>query len=177
MDVGWASAGYEHRNILRSFECAPTLPPRFQDRTRQHIRDHWAHKLQRRIHKLKPPLAPPEYLKVFVSEDERIDALAWFELKMAPDDPTTVQAQIGALAVRPEVQRSRLGSEGLDLVRETAAKWGRENSATSMRLIGDVHIKNDPCKALISEHGWTLVDEAIIDKHQKWAAAYLIEDD
>lgn len=177
----WLSAGSHHRPKLEHFECGPKLTPRYGPRLAsfRHTREHWAYALQRKIHRLEPPVVPPEYLKIHLDDDsDRIDALAWFEVKISPDDPATVSVQIGALAVSPDCRRDGLGSEGLDLVQETAAVWTREYSpqVTHMVLTGDVHPKNEACMALITARGWSLLDKRAAGGYRTWGAAYRIDE-
>jgi GNAT superfamily N-acetyltransferase len=108
---------------------------------------------------------------------ERINALAWFEMQVKPKEPDTVYVQIGALAVQPQAQRKGFGADGLELIKTTAAGWARRRSPdiTLMRLSADVHVRNEPCIALISARDWSPLGKPNIEKYQQWGAAYRIQ--
>ncbi|BCT75988.1 hypothetical protein SCMU_18300 [Sinomonas cyclohexanicum] len=174
----WIPARAEHWALLQAFRCMPPLTPRYGDRTKRQVREHWANQLERNIHKIhKLPVRPPEHLLIALNVTPlRINALAWFEMKIKAGEPDAVYVQIGALAVHAQMQRNHLGAEGLELIKQTAAEWARAKSSriNLMRLEADVHAKNNPCISLISGAGWTALGKARSDGYQPWGAVYRV---
>ena len=172
----WLPAAPGHERYLKQFVCTQPITER-NHFGKPVASDPWSHTVQKLVRgiRVKDIRSPRRVDLVFNADKQRIDAVICYDIYW--EEPTVLRVDVHLIATHVSCQGNGLGKEMLRRLETVALAEASSRPATDVLLNAQVHVSNEPCRALIVDRGWLPIEMTDDEEYESWGTSLELQND